>query len=88
MRCWQLLTVAPVSSFKSISTSFDQQFHDTFVTINRYRDEIEKTVAAVSLLYVQGVKHITTELRETGIVQWRSKCTTRHVVKIWLTYIR
>ncbi|KAH7233718.1 hypothetical protein BKA59DRAFT_518153 [Fusarium tricinctum] len=74
-----------VSSFKSISTSFDQQFHDIFVTINRSRDEIEKTVAAVSLLYVQGVKHITTELRETGIVQWRSEQRTKTLK--WLSPI-
>ncbi|KAF9767710.1 hypothetical protein IL306_015085 [Fusarium sp. DS 682] len=49
---------------------------DVVVQVNAemgYRDEIEKTVAAVSLLYVQDVKHITTELRETGIVQWRSE---------------
>jgi hypothetical protein len=62
-----------VSIFKSTTSSFDRQFLDIFSSLARSRDEVEKTVAAVSLLYVQDVKHITTELRDTGIIQRKSR---------------
>lgn len=57
-----------------MSSSFDRQFLDIFASIDRYRNEVENTAAAVSLLYVQDVKHITTELKETGITQRESGC--------------
>jgi hypothetical protein len=57
---------------KSISGSFDRQFADIFASIDRNREEIEKTVAAVSLVYVQDVRDVTTELRNTSLAYQES----------------
>ncbi|KAL6406885.1 ankyrin repeat domain-containing protein 52 [Ilyonectria robusta] len=61
-----------VNLLRSMSSSFDRQFLDIFASIDRHRNEVENTAAAVSLLYVQDVKHITTELKDTGIIQRES----------------
>ncbi|KAK3364000.1 hypothetical protein B0T25DRAFT_576435 [Lasiosphaeria hispida] len=66
-RYWE--TDGLVNFFKSASRSFSRQFDDIFSSIDRYRYEVEKTVAAVSLLYVRDVKQVTTELQEVGISQ-------------------
>jgi hypothetical protein len=61
-----------VTLIKSSSGSFDRQFVGIFASIDRHREEIEKTVAAVSLAYVQDVKLITTEMRNTGFAYHQS----------------
>jgi hypothetical protein len=57
---------------KSVSGSFDRQFADIFASIDRYREEIQNTVAAVTLVYVQDVKALTAELRDTSLAYQES----------------
>jgi ankyrin repeat protein len=63
------LTLEVVCLLKSASGAFDRQFLDIFATIDGCREEIEKTVATVSLQYIQDAKQITTEIRDVGLVE-------------------
>lgn len=58
-----------VCLIKSVSGSFDRQFTDIFASIDRYTAEIEKTAAAVSLLYVKDVKDVQLEMKTTVLAQ-------------------
>lgn len=69
---WSIASLLIANLLRSVSSSFDRQFLDIFASIDRYRDEVENTAAAVSLLYLQDVKHITTELKDTAIIQRES----------------
>lgn len=53
--------------------SFDNQFADVFISISRYRDEVEKTVAALSLVGIQSIEQMTSQLKDDGRIQWNSE---------------
>ena len=70
-------SLATANSDDNAPLAWSSRILDIFAVIDERRDEIEKTVAAVSLIYVQDAKHIASEMRGVGLVQRKSEC---HVV--------